>query len=442
MSTLRIVNARIAQPDGSTIDGDIYCKDHRIERIDAGIEQAADETIDADGRLLLPGVIDPQVHFREPGNDHKEDLATGSHAAVRGGVTSFLEMPNTSPATTDQAALDDKLKRASEKSLANYGFFIGATPDNLAALNSVHPACGIKIFMGSSTGSLLVNKREDLDRIFGNGRRLIAVHAEDEARINARMNDAQSNNKTLNYIDHSRIRDNQCAVLATELALELSNKYERRLHILHLSTHEEVAILRANKPDWVTTEVIPNHLLLNTGDYASKGSLVQMNPPIREADDNAALWAGLHDGIIDFIATDHAPHTLDEKNAPYPKSPSGMPGVETSLPLMLTEMVAGRCTLAEIQKWMCYGPAEAYGIPNKGKIIEGWDADLTLVDLDATHPVVNEEMACRVKWSPYAGRALNGWPLYTIVGGRIVFDHGQFREGVLGRALTFENAVG
>lgn len=441
MSTLRIVNARIAQADGSTIEADVYCKDHRIERIEKSIERDADETIDAAGSLLMPGVIDPQVHFREPGNEHKEDLGSGSRAAVRGGVTSFLEMPNTRPATVDQAALDDKLKRASEKSLANYGFFIGATPDNLEALNTVHPACGIKIFMGSSTGSLLVNNPKDLDRIFGNGRRLIAVHAEDEARINARMAEAQAEGRPLEYRDHSEIRDNRCAVLATELALELSKKYERRLHILHLSTHDEVEILRKDKPAWVTTEVIPNHLFLNTADYAAQGSLVQMNPPIREQIDNDTLWAGLRDGTIDFIATDHAPHTLEEKNAPYPKSPSGMPGVETSLPLMLIEMVEGRCTLAEIQKWMCYGPAEGYGIPNKGKIIEGWDADLTLVDPDKRHPVVNEEMACRVKWSPYAGREAI-FPAHTIVGGRVVFERGQFRKGVLGRALTYDNAVG
>jgi len=436
MPSLLITNGRVAQVDGSTIDADLLVRDGRIERIDSSITVNADSTIDAQGHLVMPGVIDPQVHFREPGNEHKEDLGSGSRAAVRGGVTSFLEMPNTKPPTTDQAAMDRKLKLASEKSVANYGFFIGATPDNLEALNTVHPACGIKIFMGSSTGSLLVNDKKDLDRIFGNGRRLIAVHAEDELRIEERKQ--QFAGRT-DYAVHSEIRDNRCAVLATELALELSIKYQRRLHILHLSTADEVEILRKHKPDWVTAEVIPNHLFLNVADYEKLGSLVQMNPPIRTPHDNDVLWAGLKDGTIDFIATDHAPHTLEEKNQPYPKSPAGMPGVETSLPLMLTRMQAGECTLAEIQKWMCYGPAEAYRIPNKGKLLEGWDADITIVDLDQTRPVRNEEVFSKVGWSPYVGRELY-WPTHTIVNGELVFENGEICEGVLGKPLTYDQA--
>jgi dihydroorotase len=431
---LLIRNARLARPDGSIIEGDLLCHDGVIERIAAQITASADETLDAGGNLLLPGVIDPQVHFREPGREYKEDLGSGSRAAVKGGVTSFLEMPNTDPSTSNQAALDDKLRRAAEKCVANYGFFIGATPDNLDDINHAGPACGIKIFMGASTGSLLVDKAEDLERIFANGSRLIAVHAEDEARIRARRE--QFKGRT-DVAVHSDIRDNRSALLATELALTLSRKYRRRLHILHLSTHEEVELLRRDKPAWVTAEVIPNHLLLNVNDYARLGTQVQMNPPIRRPEDNASLWAGLHDGVIDFIATDHAPHTLEEKRKPYPQSPAGMPGVETSLPLMLTEMKAGRCTLAEIQKWMCHGPAEAYGIRHKGKILEGWDADLTLVDMDHVRPVRNEEMFTRVRWSPFNGRELTGWPIYTIVGGQVAFERGKIRDGVRGRPLSF-----
>ncbi len=434
MTTLLIRNARIAREDGSKQDGDVLSIDGKIERIASQIDYQADETIDAEGHLLLPGVIDPQVHFREPGNEHKENLGSGSRAAVRGGVTSFLEMPNTSPATTTQAALDDKLKRASEKCVANYGFFIGATVSNLDALNSVEPACGIKIFMGSSTGDLLVNDARDLENIFAHGERLIAVHAEDEARIQARQQ--QFSDRT-DAAAHSEIRDNECARLATELALSLSKKYSRRLHILHLSTHEEVDMLRQDKPEWVTAEALPNHLLLNIKDYEQQGALVQMNPPIRQPQDNEALWQGLKDGVLDFVATDHAPHTLEEKQQPYPKTPSGMPGVETSLPLMLTEMKAGRCTLANIQKWMCYGPAEAYRISNKGRIIEGWDADLTLVNMDQPHPVLNEEVFSKTGWSPYAGRELVGWPIYTIVGGQIVFEKGSIRPGVHGQPLAY-----
>ena len=434
MLSLLIRNATIARPDGSTFPADLACADGKIVRIDNAILAPAEETIDAAGKLLLPGVIDPQVHFREPGKEYKEDLHSGSRAAARGGVTSFLEMPNTDPPTTDQRALDLKLARAAQKSVVNYGFFIGATPHNLNDLNSVTSVCGIKIFMGASTGSLLVNREQDLERIFAHGTRLIAVHAEDEARIQSRT--PQFAGRT-DAAAHSELRDNECALIATRLALSLSKKYHRRLHILHLSTHEEVALLRQDKPAWVTAEVIPNHLLLNINDYAEKGTLVQMNPPIRKSQDNAALWAGLHDGILDFIATDHAPHTLEEKLQGFPKAPAGMPGVETSLPLMLTQMQAGRCTLAEIQKWMCYGPAHSYGIANKGKILEGWDADLTLVDMDTIKPVRNTETFTKVKWSPYAGRELTGWPVYTIVGGNIVFDQGRIRPGVLGKPLTY-----
>jgi len=435
MTSLLIRNARIARPDGSLFEGDALCEAGRIARIDSSISAKADEAVDANGLLLMPGAIDPQVHFREPGKEYKEDLSSGSRAAVRGGVTSFLEMPNTDPSTTTQAALDDKLRRAAGKSVANYGFFIGATADNLDELNRAAPACGIKIFMGASTGSLLVDRPEDLERIFANGTRLIAVHAEDEARIRARKAQFASRH---DYAAHSEIRDAECALKATELALSLSRKYRRRLHILHLSTKEEAELLRRDKPAWVTAEVIPNHLFLHVGDYASQGARVQMNPPIRTQTDNARLWQALREGTIDFIATDHAPHTLEEKARPYPESPSGMPGVETSLPLLLTEMTAGRCTLAEIQKWMCWGPATAYGVPNKGKIIEGWDADLTLVDVESRKIVRDEETFTKVRWSPYRGRELTGWPQVTVVNGRIVFERGRVREGVFGTALRFE----
>jgi dihydroorotase len=436
LPSLLIRNGRVARDDGTVVDADVLCDNGVIERVEPRIDRTADETIDADGLLALPGVIDPQVHFREPGKEYKEGLASGSRAAARGGVTSFLEMPNTDPPTTNQATLDDKLARAATKCVVNYGFFIGATADNLDAINRVVPACGIKIFMGSSTGSLLVDRDEDLERIFANGTRLIAVHAEDEARIRARQQ--QYAGRTDPGV-HSEIRDNECARLATAKALALSKKYRRRLHILHMSTREEVELLRREKPPWVTAEVIPNHLLLNVDDYPRLGTLVQMNPPIRTARDNASLWQGLRDGIVDFIATDHAPHTLAEKQTPYPKSPSGMPGVETSLPLMLTEMRVGRCTLAEVQKWTSSGPAAAYGIPNKGRLSPGYDADLALVDLDTYRPVRNEEMYTRVRWSPYAGRELTGWPVYTVVGGSVVFDRDHIRDGVFGRALRFAN---
>lgn len=434
MYSLLIRNAVIARPDGTTLEGDLACEHGLIARIATHIDAPADETVDAHGALLLPGVIDTHVHFREPGKEYKEDLASGSRAAARGGVTSFLEMPNTEPPTVDQASLDFKLTRAAESCVVNYGFFIGATPTNLDVVNRVAPVAGIKVFMGCSTGGLLVDKDEDLERIFATGERLIAVHAEDETRMHERRwLFADRRDSAV----HSEIRDNLCALRATERALAFSKRHRRPLHILHLSTHEEVELLRRDKPAWVKAEVIPNHLFLNVKDYERLGNRAQMNPPIRAPEDNAALWQALQDGVIDFLGSDHAPHTLAEKQLEYPNSPSGMPGVETSLPLMLTHMTAGKCTLAELQRWMCSGPAEHYRIPNKGKLLEGWDADLTLVDIHTSKPVRNEELFTKAKWSPYEDWKLVGWPQYTAVGGQVVFARGQIRDGVRGRPLAF-----
>jgi dihydroorotase len=443
MFDLIIRNANVLQPDGTTVPADVACHRGKIEQITDTSDTNGRETIDAHGLLLLPGVIDPQVHFREPGATHKEDLSSGSRAAVRGGVTSFLEMPNCSPPTTNQARLDWKLARAARSSVANFGFFIGASKDNLKALNTVHPTCGIKIFMGSSTGDLLVDDETLLDAIFATGNRLIAVHAEDETRIRERSSlFLGGENDRSSYEIHSQIRDPETALIATQRAVRLSKKYGRRLHILHLSTAEEVDFLRLEKPPQVSCEVVPNHLFLSSDDYHQLGSKVQMNPPVRVPENASALWRGLQDSIIDIIATDHAPHTTEEKRQPYPLSPSGMPGVETSLPMMLTEVASGQCTLQQIQEWMSYGPARLYGIPDKGLIAEGFDADLTLVDLERYRPVVNEEIFSRAGWSPYNGRQLTGWPVYTVVNGRVVFDHGEIRPGIYGQALNFTKPTG
>jgi len=391
--------------------------------------------LDAQGLVLLPGIIDPQVHFREPGLEHKEDLWTASHACAKGGVTSFLEMPNTRPLTTNQATLDDKLHRAAQKSLVNYGFFIGATRFNLAELNQVHPVCGIKIFMGSMHGDLLMDDPEYLERIFAQGTRLIAVHAENQQRITQRR--PQFANQYHIPDIHSEIQDDIAALEATELAVNLSIKYRRRLHILHLSTALEVEFLRLHKRPWITAEVTPQHLLLNRSAYQELGTLAQMNPPLRTAHDNQILWQGLKEGVIDFMATDHAPHTLAEKAQPYPKSPSGMPGVETLLPLMLTQAKQGKCTLKQVTQWLSTKVAEAYKIPNKGRIALGYDADLVLVDLEQEYPVRRADLQTKCGWSPFENWILTGWPQVTIVGGRIVYYQGQFNEGVRGTALQF-----
>ncbi len=469
--SILIRQATIILPDRQTLLGDVYIQQGKIAAIAPSlnpIDLSADdkplEIIEATGLTLMAGVIDPQVHFREPGLEHKEDLRSASHACAKGGVTSFLEMPNTRPLTITQAALDDKLSRAASKCVVNYGFFIGATGEVLPDLLSANPTCGIKIFMGSMHGDLLVDQEEILDRIFSQGDRLIAVHAEDQARIaQRRIEFADSKDPA----KHSLIQDNQAALNATQLAVKLSKKYRRRLHILHLSTGEEAEFLRQEKPEWVTAEVTPQHLLMNIGAYEKIGSLAQMNPPLRSPRDQEILWQALLDGVIDFIATDHAPHTLAEKGlvASQDKQiqdlqmatseqklekssantillepanvPSGMPGVETSMPLMLTEAMKGRCTLHQVSQWMSSNVAKAYKIANKGEIRVGWDADLVLVDLQNYKPVRNEDLLTKCGWSSFAGWELTGWAVTTIVGGQVVFADGKVNPDVRGQALQF-----
>jgi dihydroorotase len=436
VNSLLIRHAQILLADGTWLMGDVLVRDERIVEIAANITTTeVSREIDATGLVLLPGVIDPQVHFREPGLEHKEDLTTASRACAKGGVTSFLEMPNTVPLTITQAALDDKLDRAAQKSIVNYGFFIGATPANLPDILTATPACGIKIFMGSAHGDLLVSTAEALEPIFAKGDRLIAVHAEDQARINQRkLEFAGSTDPAV----HSQIQDNQAALNATQLALGLSKKYQRRLHILHLSTAEEVELLRQDKPAWVTAEVTPQHLMLNTDAYVTIGTLAQMNPPLRSHHDNDVLWAGLLDGTIDFIATDHAPHTLAEKAKGYPNTPSGMPGVETSLPIMLTQAVAGKCSIEQVSNWMSTAVAKAYHIPNKGEIKIGYDADLVLVDVANYRLIERKDIVSKCGWSPFEGWNLTGHPVYTIVNGNIVYEKGEIRSDIKGKALRFD----
>ncbi len=436
MTSLIIRDADILFPSGEFSRGDVRVERGKIAEVGVALAASSDLLeIDAVGLTLLPGVIDPQVHFCEPGLEYKEDLSTATRACAKGGVTSFLEMPNTKPLTTTQAAMTAKLALAAQKCLVNYGFFIGATAENLPDLNTATPVCGIKIFMGSNHGPLLVDTEEAIEPIFASGTRLIAVHAENQARmVERRQQFAGETNPRV----HSQIQDDQAALEATQLALKLSKKYQRRLHILHLSTAAEAGLLRHDKPAWVTAEVTPQHLVLNLDDYDRIGTFAQMNPPLRTAHDNEVLWQALLDGVIDFIATDHAPHTLEEKAKGYPQSPSGMPGVETSLPIMLTQAIKGRCTVSQVAHWMSTAPAAAYGIPNKGKIEPGYDADLVLVDMQTYAPVRREDLQTKCGWSPFEGWELTGWPVITIVGGQVVYDHGQFNLEVRGQALQFE----
>ncbi len=435
-TSLLIRRARMILPNGNLVVGDVLTRGRQIIKVaPSELDETPTRLIDADGLTLLPGVIDPQVHFREPGLEHKEDLFTASCACAKGGVTSFLEMPNTRPLTISQEALNDKLELASSKCLVNYGFFIGATSENLSELLHPSPTPGIKIFMGSMHGPLLVDPQEILEGIFASGEILIAVHAEDQTRLRQRREEFANIH---DVAIHSQIQDNQTALIATQRALKLSKKYRRRLHILHMSTADEANLLREDKPSWVTAEVTPQHLFLNSTAYEKMGSLAQMNPPLRTSHDNEVLWQALLDGMIDFIAKDHAPHTLEEKAQTYPKSPSGMPGVETSLPLMLTAAVEGRCTIAQVVNWMSTAVASAYCIPNKGAIAPGYDADLVLVDLNSRKKVRREELLTKCGWSPFEGWNLTGWPVTTIVGGEVVYDNGKLNTETRGRPLTFE----
>lgn len=427
-----IRNADCVFPDGVR-RANVLLEGSTILAIDPPRTARVDETIDASGLHLLPGVIDDQVHFREPGLEHKEDLRTGSLACAKGGVTTFLEMPNTQPATITHEALEDKLRRAAQKCVVNYGFYIGATADNVDVLRTVERTPGIKIFIGSSTGDLLVDEQAALERIFAETTLPICAHCEDETTV--RANRARVGATSL-VTDHSRIRDEAAALIATRRAVELATRYQHRFHVLHVSTGAEVEFLRS-RPSWVTAEACPHHLFFNVDDYARLGSLVQMNPSIKTTDDNAQLWAGLRDGVIEVIATDHAPHTWEEKQAPYPQSPSGLPAVENSLALMLDAQDRGLCTLEQIVDWMCAAPARVWDIDCKGVIAEGYDADLVLVNLQQKHRIRNQEQLTKSRWSPWDGVELTGQPVRTFVMGRTVFAEGVVDERVRGGSATF-----
>lgn len=410
----------------------------KILGIDPPQTAHADEVIRADDFVLIPGVIDDQVHFREPGLTHKEDLYTATRACAKGGVTSFLEMPNTKPTTTDCTRLAEKLELASTKCLVNYGFYIGATPNNVDELKKATRTPGIKIFIGSSTGDLLVDQQQALEQIFAETTLPICAHCEDEATV--RANSARLNGGS-SYEEHSQIRDVNAAVIATKRSIDLAIRHKHRFHVLHVSTGAETELLRAPQ-GLITAEVCPHHLFFNIDDYERLGSLVQMNPSIKSSADNEALWRALKDGRIQVIATDHAPHTLEEKRQPYPKSPSGLPAVENSLALMLDCVNAGICSLESVVHWMCDAPARVWDLVGKGRIAEGYDADLVLVDMSKKQTVRNEDQQTKSKWSPWHGVALQGWPVRTIVNGQTVFKDGQFDESVRGSEIQFDHARG
>ncbi|WP_420717524.1 dihydroorotase [Emcibacter sp.] len=401
----------------------------------------AEEVLNANGLHLFPGVIDSQVHFREPGAEQKEDLESGSRAAVIGGVTSVFEMPNTKPTTSTVKALKDKISRATDRMWCDFAFYVGATSGNAARIASLEkqPGCaGIKIFMGSSTGDLLVADDESLEKVLSNGFRRIAIHAEDEDRLLERKDMAEHGGVS----QHPVWRDEETAIRATERILRLARKTGRRIHLLHVTTEDEMAILAANK-DIATVEVTPQHLTLSSPDcYEDLGTYAQMNPPIRDERHRQALWKALSVGIVDVIGSDHAPHEKEMKALNYPLSPSGMPGVQTLVPLMIDHVNKGNLSLERFMDLTSAGPARVFNIAGKGRLAVGYDADFTVVDLKKKWVITEDWLQSKCGWSPFTDRQMIGKPVGTFVRGNKVMWEGALAVEAKGQPIRFQETLG
>jgi len=425
----------VVNQDGEGVR-DIGIARGRIAALGSLEQASAAEVIDCKGLHILPGVMDTQVHFREPGLTHKEDLETGSRSAVLGGVTAVFEMPNTDPLTVTEQAFAAKVKLAHHRMHCDFAFFIGGTRDNVADLPELEraPGCaGVKVFIGSSTGALLVEDDESLRRIFQVVRRRAAFHAEDEYRLNDRKGlriegDPRS---------HPVWRDETAALMATERLVSLARETGKRIHVLHISTKQEIEFLRDHK-DVASCEATPHHLTLSAPEcYERLGTRAQMNPPVRSADHRQGIWFGIEQGIVDVLGSDHAPHTLEEKARPYPASPSGMTGVQTLVPLMLDHVNAGRLSLARFVDLTSAGPARLFNIARKGRIAAGYDADLTVVDLKRSETITDQWIASRAGWTPYHGVRVTGWPVGTFVRGHRVMWQGELLKPSAGEPVQF-----
>jgi len=438
IESLLIKGVQLVLPTG-LFEGDVFVQNGRIADIGPSLSHAAELTIDEQGLCLIPGGIDPHVHFREPGATHKESLYTGSKAAVSGGITSFFDMPNTSPSTTTLEALDAKKKIASDTSLANYNFFIGASGDNLDALIAATDVPGIKIYVGSSTGSLLVDTIELLRPIFEQTSLPIAVHSEDEALVQENYRKYAG---STDVMDHLNIRSTEAAIRCTKQLVSLALECNKRLHVCHLTTKDEAEYLKAvNRKDLISTEVTAQHLLTYAPDvYENWGTFAQINPPIRAKEHQQALWKALLDGTIDCMGSDHAPHTIAEKEQPFGKAPSGMPGVEHTLPLMLNLVHENKVSLEQVVNWVCKKPAELYNIKHKGSLTVGYDADMVLLDLKKSQTITKDNIVSNAGWSIFEGQTLTGWPIATFVNGQLVYREGDFFESVKGKAIAFEHS--
>ncbi|RYG38199.1 dihydroorotase [bacterium] len=413
-----------------TYRADVAVLGDRIAKIGDLSSDEGTQEIDAEHLLVFPGLIDSQVHFREPGLTHKEDIETGTKSALLGGVTTVLEMPNTDPTTTTPKALADKVERAQGRAWCDIGFFFGATTDNahtLSEAENLPGTPGIKMFVGSSTGSLLVGEDEGIRLVLQNGKKRVAIHSEDEARNAARKIEF-AEKAAGNVRWHPTIRDAESARLATERVIRLSEETGRAVHILHISTRDELPVLADAKGRGlrVTCEVTPQHLwFCAPEDYDRLGSRIQQNPPVRSKEHRDALWFALETGLFDVFGSDHAPHTIEEKGKPYPGSPSGMPGVQTMLPVLMTYVAQGRLPVTEVARMACRNPARLYDMNDRGKVAEGFLADLTLVDARASRVVTPDILASRCGWSPWENETLTGWPVAVIKSGVLAAADGE-----------------
>ena len=432
---LIISGATVVNHDGTGVR-DLGLAKGRIAAIGDLNGCKAVETLDAKGLHVLPGVIDSQVHFREPGLEHKEDLETGSRAAVAGGVTAVFEMPNTKPLTTTAETLADKVRRARHRMFCDFAFFAGGTRENIRdipKLEKLEGSAGIKVFMGSSTGDLLVDDEASLDAIIGKISRRASFHAEDESRLKARMGLRRAGDPS----SHPDWRDPEAALIATKRLVALAEKYRKRVHVLHISTADEMAFLKDHK-NYASVEVTPHHLTLEgPACYERLGAYAQMNPPVRDARHRRAIWAALQSGVVDVLGSDHAPHVRAEKDHAYPDTHSGMTGVQTLVPIMLDHVNAGRLTLERLVDLTSHGPQRLFGLRGKGRIAVGYDADLTIVDLKRRETIRNSWIESRCGWTPYDGVEVIGWPVGTFVRGRKVMWHGEILGPALGEPVAF-----
>ena len=421
--------------DGKLTQTDIGLSGNKIKKI-GKIELNSSKVYDATDKVVLPGIIDTQTHFREPGSTDVEDLESGSRAAVLGGVTSLFEMPNTNPPTSNLVEFDKKLQLAKNRMHSNYAFYFGATPDNieqLSKLKDVEGCCGVKLFAGSSTGKLLVDKEADIEKVISSSDRVVSIHSEDEEILNLRKKFIKEGD----VHSHPEWRNTECAISSTRRVVKIAERYNKKIHVLHVTTKEEVDFLAMHKKN-VTFEITPQHLTLYAPDcYDKLGTYAQMNPPLRTKEHYDHLWVAIKNNIVDVLGSDHAPHSKENKNKNYPNTPSGMPGVQTIFPIMLDHVNNGKLTLEQLIKLMCENPCKIFGIKNKGYLKEGYDADLTIADMDKEVTIKDEMIASKCGWTPFNNHKVKGFPVGTIVNGNLVMSDGKVIAESKGIPLKF-----